>query len=126
MSDSHNLQKKTAITIQKTTSIIILKATIIIFFHFLADYNSAFTGSKHNFDTATERTAKNDNNTIIDSNQKSKINEDNNSLSNNNRCTNSEDNNDNNKDGNFISASTPTPSDSNADNALLEEITRIM
>ena len=38
-------------------------------------------------------------------------------LQNNNRCADSEDNNDNNKDGNFICASTPAPSDSNADNA---------
>jgi len=81
--------------------------------HSRADYNSALTGSKHNFDTATERKAKND------KIKKSENNADNNSNSNNNnnRCADSDDNNDNNKDGNFISASTPPPSDSNADNA---------
>merc|ERR1712238_319627 len=81
--------------------------------HSRADYNSALTGSKHNFDTATERKAKND------KIKKSENNADNNSNSNNdnNRCADSDDNNDNNKDGNFISASTPPPSDSNANNA---------
>ena len=42
----------------------------------------------------------------------------NNIFSSNNICyADFEDNNDNNKDGNFISASTPTPSNCNADNA---------
>merc|ERR1712238_254049 len=81
--------------------------------HSRADYNSALTGSKHNFDTATERKAKNDKIKKSENNA-----DDNNSNSNNNnRCADSDDNNDNNKDGNFISASTPPPSDSNADNA---------
>ena len=35
-----------------------------------ADYNSALTGSKPKFDTVTERNAKNDNNSVIDSNNK--------------------------------------------------------
>merc|ERR1712238_236401 len=57
--------------------------------HSRADYNSALTGSKHNFDTATERKAKND------KIKKSENNADNNSNSNNNnnRCADSDDNN---------------------------------
>jgi len=89
-------------------------------FSFLDYYNSSvLTGSKPY--TATERNAKND--TLVNSNKnkKSENNVDNNSYSNNNNnstcCANSEDNNDNIIDGNFISASTPPPSDSNVDNA---------
>ena len=53
--------------------------------------------------------------------KKSEINADINSYSNNsNPCATSGDNNDNNMEGNKISASTPTPSNRNADNALLE------
>ena len=82
--------------------------------HSRADYNSALTGSTY---SATERNA---NDTFVDSdNEQSEKNADNNSNSNNNNncCADSDDNNDNNKDGNFVCAFAPPPSDSNADNA---------
>ena len=96
--------------------------------YFLWDYynSSVLTGSKPY--TATKRKANNDNNQgshscshdidVNYNNKKFENNNNNNYYSNNNNpSANFEDNNDNNKDGNVVSAFTPIPADSNADNA---------